>query len=54
MPTTKHGNQYVIIFQDSKWPFVFAALDQNAVRIVRLLREEVLPMLGVPEALLSD
>jgi len=56
LPTTERGNRYVIVFQDflTKWPFVFPAPDQKAIRIVRLLTEEVLPMVGVPEALFSD
>uniref|UniRef100_A0A1X7UW15 Integrase catalytic domain-containing protein n=1 Tax=Amphimedon queenslandica TaxID=400682 RepID=A0A1X7UW15_AMPQE len=37
-PTTKSGNQY----------------DQKAIRIARLLPEEILPMFGVPKYLLSD
>lgn len=46
----------MIMFQDflTKWPFVFAALDQKSIRIACLLAEEVVPVLGVPEALLSD
>ena len=56
LPTTEQGNRYVIVLQDflSKWPFVFPAPDQKAIRIVRLLTEEVVPVVGVPEALLSD
>jgi len=56
LPTTERGNRYVIVFQDflTKWPLVFAAPDQKAIRIVRLLAEEVVPMFGVPEGLLSD
>lgn len=36
-----------MVFQDflSKWPFVFA---EKAVRIARLLAEEVIPVIGVP------
>ena len=33
---------------------VYAAPDQKAVRIVKLLVEEIVPVFGVPEALLSD
>ncbi len=56
LPTTERGNRYAIVFQDflSNWPMVFAAPDQKAVRIARLLVEEIVPMCGVPEALLSD
>ena len=56
LPTTDKGNRYIIVFQDflTKWPFVFPAPDQKAIRIVRLLTEEIVPVIGVPEALLSD
>ena len=56
LPVTRHGNRYVIVFQDflTKWPLVFPAPDQKAIRIARLLVEEVLPLFGVPEFLLSD
>ena len=37
----------------TKWPLV-PVPDQRAERIARLLREEIVPMFGVPEALLSD
>ena len=53
---TERGNCYVIVFQDilTKWPLVFPAPDQKAIRIARLVTEEILPMFGVPESLLSD
>ena len=56
LPITKSGNRYVIVFQDflTKWPLVLPAPDQKAIRIARLVAEEVLPMFGVPECLLSD
>ena len=56
LPITKSGNRYVIVFQDflTKWPLVFPAPDQKAIQIARLVAEEVLPMFGVPECLLSD
>jgi hypothetical protein len=46
----------VIVFQDflTKFPRVFPIPDQKTARIVRLLVEEVMPLFGVPEALLSD
>ena len=55
-PKTSKGNQYVVVFQDflSKWPFVLATKDQKATTLARLLVEEVVPIIGVPEALLSD
>ena len=56
LPVTSKGNKYVIVFQDllTKFPLVFANPDQKSVRIVPLLAEEFIPLLGVPEALLSD
>ena len=56
LPITETKNRYVIVFQDflTKWPLVFPAPDQKAIRIARLVAEEVVPMFGVPEALLSD
>jgi len=56
LPTTARHNHYVIVFQDlfTKWPLVFAAPDQKAVRIAKLLAEELVHMFGCPESLLSD
>ena len=56
LPLTEQGNRYVIVFQDflTKWPLVFPVPDQKAIRIARLIAEEVLPLFGVPDALLSD
>ena len=56
LPNTSKGNQYVLVFQDflSKWPMVYALPDQRAHRIVKILVEEIIPIFGVPEALLSD
>lgn len=56
LPCTEQGNKHVIVFQDmfSNWPLVFPIPDQRAERVARLLCEEVVPMFGVPEALLSD
>ena len=56
LPKTEQGNKYMIVFQDfaTKWPMVFPAPDQQAIRIVKLLTEHIVPFFGVPEALLSD
>ena len=56
LPKTEAGNRHVVVFQDflSKWPLVFAVADQKALTIAQLLVEKVIPMFGVPEALLSD
>jgi len=45
-----------ISFQDflTKWPMIYPAPDQKAIRIACLLVDEVVPLFGVPEALLSD
>ena len=56
LPKTDRGNKHVLVFQDflTKWPMVFPIPDQKTDRIVKLLVEEVVPLFGVPEALLSD
>ena len=56
LPQTKQGNKYVVVFQDffSKWPAVYPVSNQKAVRLARLLVDEIILMFGVPEALLSD
>ena len=56
LPRTSQGNRYVVVFQDflSKFPLVFPTPDQKSLRIAKLLVEEVVPLFGVPEALLSD
>ena len=55
LPLTTNGNKYAIVFQDlfTKWPMVYATPDQKAERIVKLLAQEIVPMFGVPEVLLS-
>ena len=37
-----------------KWPLVFAVPDQKATRIAKLLAEELVPMVGCPECVLTD
>ena len=56
LPLTDQGNQHVVVIQDlfTKWPLVFAVLDQKTTRMARLVAEEVIPLFGVPECLLSD
>ena len=56
LPCTERGNRHVVVFQDmlTKWPMVFPVPDQKAGRLTRLLCEEIVPMFGVPEALLTD
>lgn len=56
LPRTTKGNKYVLVFQDflTKWPMVFPISRQRSIRLVHLLVDEVIPMFGVPEALLSD
>jgi len=41
LPVTTRGNKYAIVFQDlfTKWPMVYAAPDQKAVRLAKLLAE---------------
>ena len=56
LPVTKQGNRHVVVVQDlfTKFPLVFPVPDQKAVRIAKLIAEEVVPLFGVPECLLSD
>ena len=56
LPLTKRGNHHALVFQDnfSMWAMVYAILDQKAHRIVQILCEEIVPVLGVPEALLCN
>ena len=56
LPRTDQGNKHVVVFQDflTKFPLVFAIPDQKAIRLAHLLVEEVIPLFGVPEALLWD
>ena len=56
LPLTKHGNRHVVIIQEflTKFPLVFPVPDQKAIWLMRLLAEEVIPLFGMPEALLSD
>ena len=46
---------YVAVFQKflSKWPMVFSVANQKVVTLVNLLVEEVVTLMGVPEALLQ-
>jgi hypothetical protein len=56
LPCTEGGNKHVVVFQDmlTKWPIVYHVPDQKTERLARLLCEVIVPMFGVPEALLSD
>ena len=56
LPKTESGNKFAIVFQDflTKWPMVYPAPNQKAIRIAHLLADEIVPLFGVPEALLSD
>ena len=56
LPKTQQGNKHVLVIQDylSKWPWVFPIPDQKTVRIVDIVIKEIIPVCGVPEALLSD
>ena len=46
----------VLVFQDflTKWPLAFPMPDQKSQRIAEFLVNEVIPLFGVPEGLLSD
>ena len=56
LPLTTNGNKYAIVFQDlfTKCPMVYAGPDQKVTRLAKILVKEIVPMFGVPEALLSD
>ena len=56
LPKTVNGIQYVIVFMDylTKWPEAFAAADQTAETIARLLMEQIICRHGIPQELLSD
>ena len=56
LPKTERGNKHVLVFKDflTKWPMVYPVPDQKTKRIVQILVEELIPLFGVPEALLSD
>ena len=56
LPRSHNGNRYLIVFIDylTKWVEAFAAPDQTALTIARLLVEEVVTRHGVPNTLLSD
>ena len=56
LPVTENGNKHVVVFQASltKWPLVYPVPNQKTLRLVELLTKEVIPLFGVPEALLSD
>ena len=50
------AEQNLIVFQDlyTKWLMAFPTPDQKTEWIARLLAEEIVPLFGIPEALLSD
>ena len=56
LPPTKSGNRHIVAFQDflTKFPLMYPVPDQKASHLARLLAEEVIPLFGVPEHLLSD
>ena len=56
LPRMKRGNKHVVVFQDmfTKWRMVIPVPDQKVECVTRLLCEELIPMFGVPEVLLSD
>ena len=56
LPVIKKGNHYVVVLQDlfTKWPLVFPTPDQKSPWLVRLIVDELIPVFGVPEAILFD
>ena len=55
-PRSTTGKNYAVVFMDylTKWPEVFATVDQTSPTIARLLVEEIISRHGVPSELLSD
>ena len=53
VPITEQGNKHVLVLKDflTKLPLVYAMPDQKTESI---LVDELIPLLGIPEALLSD
>ena len=56
VPMSAEGNQFILVIQDysSKWPLARAMPDQNAERIIQILRDDVCALVGPPERLHSD
>ena len=56
LPLTENGNKHVVVFQDflTKWPMVYPLPTHQVIHIDRVFAEKIVPMFGVPEALLSD
>ena len=56
LPTTSQGNKHTLVFQDylKKWPMVYPIPDQKSQRIAEILVDKIIPVFGVPDALLSD
>ena len=46
LPETEMGNCHVDVFQDflTKWPMVFPVPDQRALRLAKLLAEEIVSL----------
>ena len=55
LPCTAQGNNHRVVLQDmfTKWTMVFAVPDEKAERIAKLLCEEIVPLFGIPESLLT-
>ena len=56
LPQTERSNKHVLVIQDflTKWAWVFPNPDQNTSRIVEILVQEIIPMCGFLECLLSN
>ena len=56
LPQSYSGKKYAIVFMDylTKWPEVFATINQEALTIAKLIAERIVPVHGVPQELLSD
>ena len=56
LPTTKHGNKYLLVVQDyfTKWVEAYSIPNQEAVTVAEVLVQEFVSRLGVPMAIHSD
>ena len=54
LPLTQSGNKYAVVFINylTKWPKVFAASDQTAETIAKLLVEHIICQHGIPEVVI--
>ena len=56
LPTTRNGNNYVVVFQDrfSRWVELVPVADKTALSVAKALVTQVICRYGSPKSLLSD